>query len=77
MPNRNGFELLQDIRALGSENGDSVSVIAMTVRKRSLEQRSFAPRLPAWVAGSPQQLRLVQRQHFALREAGRQLATRH
>jgi CheY-like chemotaxis protein len=30
MPNRDGFELLGDIRALGPENGGSVPVIAMT-----------------------------------------------
>ena len=30
LPNRDGFELLQDIRALGAENGGNVPVIAMT-----------------------------------------------
>ena len=30
LPKRDGFELLQDIRALGAENGGNVPVIAMT-----------------------------------------------
>jgi two-component system, chemotaxis family, CheB/CheR fusion protein len=30
LPKRDGFELLQDIRALGAENGGDVPVIAMT-----------------------------------------------
>jgi CheY-like chemotaxis protein len=30
LPDRDGFELLQDIRGLGAEGSDSVSVIAMT-----------------------------------------------
>jgi CheY-like chemotaxis protein len=30
LPNRDGFELLRDIRALGAENGGNVHVIAMT-----------------------------------------------
>ncbi len=34
MPNRDGFEFLQDIRALGPENGGSVPVIAMTALGR-------------------------------------------
>jgi CheY-like chemotaxis protein len=34
MQNRDGFELLQDIRALGPENGGSVPVIAMTALGR-------------------------------------------
>ena len=32
LPNRDGFEFLRDIRALGTEEGSSVPVIAMTVR---------------------------------------------
>jgi len=30
LPNRDGFEHLRDIRALGAENGGTVPVIAMT-----------------------------------------------
>jgi CheY-like chemotaxis protein len=38
MPNRDGFELLQDIRALGPENGGSVPVIAMTAFGRDIDR---------------------------------------
>jgi CheY-like chemotaxis protein len=38
MPNRDGFELLQDIRSLGPENGGSVPVIAMTAFGRDIDR---------------------------------------
>jgi CheY-like chemotaxis protein len=38
MPNRDGFELLEDIRALGPENGGSVPVIAMTAFGRVIDR---------------------------------------
>ena len=43
MPHRSGFELLEDIRALGSEDGGSVPVIAMTAAFDSFSrQRTIA-----------------------------------
>jgi CheY-like chemotaxis protein len=38
LPNRNGFELLHDIRSLGPERGGSVPVIAMTALKPIVDQ---------------------------------------
>ena len=38
MPYRDGFGLLQDIRALGPENGGSVPVIAMTAFGRDIDR---------------------------------------
>jgi CheY-like chemotaxis protein len=39
MPDQNGFELLKEIRALQSEAGGNVPVIAMTAFYRSLSRR--------------------------------------
>jgi CheY-like chemotaxis protein len=38
LPNRHGFELLRDIRALGPENGGGVPVIAMTALGRMVDR---------------------------------------
>jgi CheY-like chemotaxis protein len=38
LPNRDGFELLRDIRALGPENGGSVPVIAVTAFGRVVDR---------------------------------------
>ena len=39
LPNRDGFELLRDIRALGPENSGNISVIAMTAFGQSANRR--------------------------------------
>jgi len=38
LPNRNGFELLHDIRSLGPERGGSVPVIAMTALRAIVDR---------------------------------------
>src|ERR1700720_3465047 len=38
LPDRDGFELLQDIRALGPDNGGDVPVIAMTAFGRTADR---------------------------------------
>jgi DNA-binding response OmpR family regulator len=38
LPDRDGFELLRDIRALGPENGGDVPVIAMTAFGRTADR---------------------------------------
>jgi CheY-like chemotaxis protein len=48
LPDRDGFELLRDIRALGPENGGDVPVIAMTAFGRTADRnRTIAAGLQA------------------------------